>query len=248
MPDPIVYCHGLPGTPEELSALVPSLPAGRVRGLARLDQVHPTLQGRVLAAFDALELNRPVDVAGFSLGAMSAVIIAAKRASLVRRLVLISPAAPLELGDFLPSMAGKPVFEAAQRGRLVLGVFSALQSAAVMAAPRRLIETMFARSPDADRRLLASRGFINIILAGLRASLFERNSAYRAELREYVRPWAGILDEVRCETEIWQGSADDWTPPAMADALKQRIGERAKVKVCAGLGHYSTLCAAAAQF
>lgn len=247
MTDRTVYCHGLPGSPGELPALAPSLAPGRVLGLARLDQPHPTLESRVLAAFDALKLDGPVHVAGFSLGAMSAVILAARRAHQVRKLTLMSPAAPLELGDFLDGMAGRPVFEAAQRGAVSLGLLTALQSAVMRVAPMRLLDVMFAKSPDADRQLLASPEWADAILTGMRTCLSRRSSAYRAELREYVRPWAHLLDAVNCETEIWQGSADDWTPPAIANALKQRMGERARVKLCEGLGHYSTLRAAALE-
>jgi pimeloyl-ACP methyl ester carboxylesterase len=242
----IIYCHGLPGSPLELKAFVSSAALPDIQALDRLKEPKDYPDG-LLAAFDAARLDVPVTVVGFSLGAMSAAYIAARRASRVRKLVLISPAAPLQLGDFLPAMAGRPVFATAQRGDLMLRFFTAIQAALVTFAPRRVVEMMFSKSPEADRRLLASPEFVDIVLDGLRTCLGQHQAAYRAELSAYVRAWTSVLDEIRCETEIWQGSEDNWAPPAMAQALKDRLGDRATLKLRAGLGHYSTLAAAWAE-
>ena len=172
---------------------------------------------------------------------MSAVHIAARRGLLVRKLILIAPAAPLQLGNFLPDMAGRLVFEAAQAGDWALRLFTALQSSLVALAPELAIKMMFRASPDADLGLLASPRFVDVLVCGLRTCLGQRQAAYRSELHAYVQPWAHVLDDIRCETEIWSGSHDDWAPPAMSDALKERLGDRASVNVCPGLGHYSTL-------
>lgn len=172
---------------------------------------------------------------------MSALHIAAERGPLVRKLILISPAAPLELGDFLPAMAGRPVFEAARAGDWSLRLFSAAQASMVALAPSFVINTMFRASPDADRALLSSKRFVDVVVSSLRACLGSQQDAYRSELRAYVQPWAHVLDKVECEIEIWAGSDDDWAPIGMAEALKHRLGNRATLNVCPGLGHYSTL-------
>ena len=238
----VIYCHGLPGSPEELSAF--EIPLQHVHGLERLGRRKGSYEESVLAAFDRLGVVAPVTIAGFSLGAMSAVHIAAKRADLVGKLLLISPAAPLQLGDFLPAMAGRPVFEAAQAGDWALRVFSASQAALVALAPKLAVKAMFRRSPDAEMRLLASPRFVDQVTAGLRTCLGARQAAYRQELRAYVRPWAQVIREVRCDTEIWSGADDDWTPPGMGAAYKAQLGDLASLNVCPGLGHYSTLRAA----
>lgn len=235
----IVYCHGLPGAPEELAAF--EAPPPHVHGLNRLGRSEGSYEARLLAAFDEMSIDVPVTLAGFSLGAMSASHIAAKRGHLVDKLILISPAAPLELGDFLPAMAGRPVFEAAQAGDLALRLFTASQAALVALAPKLALKTMFRRSPDTEMRLLASPHFVDSVTAGLRSCLGERQRAYRQELRAYVRPWADVIGDIHCPTEIWSGADDDWAPPAMAAAYQQRLGDPASLNVCAGLGHYSTL-------
>lgn len=243
----IVYCHGLPGHPAELGAIGGASRLRQVHALHRLGRGRGDFEADLLAAFDALDLKEPVVVAGFSLGAMSAIFLAARRPQLVRKLVLISPAAPLQLGAFLPTMAGRPVFEAAQRGPFALRTLSGLQAALISVAPKLLVDTMFRASPEADKRLLAQPGVIDAVLGGLRDCLLSNQAAYRTELLAYVRPWADVVCDVRCATDIWQGSLDDWTPPAMAEALKAQVGDLAKLTICPGLGHYSTLHAALQQ-
>ncbi len=248
MPKPAwVYCHGLPGLPEELrlSGFLPA--ATNAVMLDRLGAPGGGHEESLLAAFDSLGLKEPVMVAGFSLGAMSALRLAARRPLLVHSLVLASPAAPLELGDFLPAMAGRPVFEAARRGPISLGVLGVFQSGLLSVAPKALVSTMFRKSCAAEQRLLSSKPFADTVTRGLRTCLGPHRAAYQRELSEYVSPWADLLDDIRCDVEIVQGAEDDWTPPAMAEALRQRLGARALLTVIPGLGHYSALQAAAAQ-
>lgn len=215
--------------------------AGIGRSLARSSG---DFEADLLAAFDAFKFTEPSVVVGFSLGAMSAIHLAARRAHLVSKLILISPAAPLQLGDFLAKMAGRPLFTAAQRGPVALRVLSGLQAALVSIAPKFAINAMFRTSPEADKQLLAQPEIFNAVLNGLRSCLLSRQVGCRIELLAYVRPWANVVNEVRCATEIWQGSRDDWTPLAMAEALKAQLGDLAVLNVCPGLGHYSTLHAA----
>lgn len=243
----IVYCHGLPGCPTELGAFGAANELEHIRPLHRLARSRGNFEADLLAAFDALEIKEPSVVVGFSLGAMSAIHLAARRAHLVSKLILISPAAPLQLGNFLPKMAGRPVFGAAQRGPVALHILSGLQAALIAIAPRLVISAMFRASPEADKQLLAQPEVFNAVSNGLRACLLSRQAAYRVELLAYVRPWANVVSEVRCATQIWQGSRDDWTPPAMAEALKAQLGDLAVLNVCPGLGHYSTLHVALQQ-
>lgn len=240
----IVYCHGLPGCTAELGAFGAANIVQQMHSLARLDSSGGDYETNLVAAFDALEIEEPSIVVGFSLGAMSAIHLAARRAHLVSKLILISPAAPLQLGDFLPKMAGRPVFAAAQRGPMALRILSVLQAVLISIAPRLVIHTMFRASPKADKRLLAQEEVFDSVANGLRDCLLSRQAAYRIELLAYVRPWTKVVSEVRCPAEIWQGSLDDWTPPAMAEAIKQQLGDRAVLTICPGLGHYSTLHAA----
>jgi pimeloyl-ACP methyl ester carboxylesterase len=242
-----VYCHGLPGLPTELHALAPATHLRGARLLDRLGQQAATYADRVCKGFDDLDILEPIDVVGFSLGAMAAAHIAAYRPAKVRKLVLISPAAPLELGDFLPAMAGRPVFEAARRGALSLRLLSSAQSTMASLAPELMLKTMFASSNTVERALLSTPTFRALVIAALKQCLGAQQAAYRAELIAYAQPWAHVLDGATCETEIWQGDEDTWTPPAMARALTTRLPPHATLHNLHGLGHYTTLQAALAR-
>lgn len=239
-----VYCHGLPGAPTELRALAPAEHLRGARLLDRLTQHPAAYADRVCSSFDALNISEPIDVVGFSLGAMAAAHIAAYRPAMVRKLVLISPAAPLELGDFLPAMAGRPVFEAARRSAFSLRLLSSIQSIMASRAPDLMLKTMFATSNAAERDLLANPEFAAMVVEALKQCLGAQQAAYRAELATYVRPWAHVLDAAKCQTEIWQGDEDTWTPPDMARALTTRLQPRTTLNILEGLGHYTTLLAA----
>jgi pimeloyl-ACP methyl ester carboxylesterase len=69
-------------------------------------------------------------------------------------------------------------------------------------------------------------------------------AAYRAEITAYVTPWSDVLARVSVPTTIWYGTADNWVPPAMAEALAQALPNVACVRQIMDGSHYSTLAAA----
>lgn len=180
-------------------------------------------------------------VIGFSMGAFAAVRAAASAKPALGSLHLISPAAPLQLGDFLPQMAGAPVFKAAQKSHRRLRILTGIQKGLYRVAPELLMRRMFAGSPPADRALLESEAFRNSCAAGLEAAFATDRSRYIATIGDYVQPWQHLLDGLECPVYIYQSNADTWTPPMMAQALAKRIGEPCTITTLDGLGHYSTL-------
>lgn len=241
-----LYCHGLPGSPGELVAFAPQALAARATALDRLVEPASSYERAILFAFDAAMKGAaaPCVVFGFSLGAMAALRLAAARPAQVERVVLASPAAPLELGEFLPLMAGRAVFEAAARGDLALRGVSALQSLAAAANWPLLRDAMFRGVSAAEREFVNKPAVESAIREGIRQCLGPRQRAYRTELIAYVAPWAQHISDMTCPIEIWQGVADTWTPPAMAEALCAHLGASASLKMCDGLGHYATAGAA----
>jgi len=180
-------------------------------------------------------------VIGFSLGAMAAIEIAAKYPQLSKKLSLIAPAAPLELGDFLPDMAGRPVFRAAQQGAIMFRLFTFLQNLGFRLAPEKLIQSMFSESPAADRKLLEDPNFQATLIDGLRSSLGKNSSAYQSSVRRYVKPWAEKLKTIRCPVTLHHGDEDNWAPISMSHALAYQIRSSVDLVTYPKLGHYSTL-------
>jgi pimeloyl-ACP methyl ester carboxylesterase len=81
----------------------------------------------------------------------------------------------------------------------------------------------------------------------LQTSLGAGRQAYCQEISAYVRPWAHILPTVEAPVTLWHGRSDNWSPPAMSDALAARIPQVTEIRWLEGLSHYSALRAALPQ-
>lgn len=183
----------------------------------------------------------PLALVGFSLGAAAALRVAPHLGDRVERIDLVAPAAPLQLGDFLGGMAGAPVFRAALAGRLPFAALTFAQAQAARLAPGRMAAALMTKAKGQDRALAADPQFIAALAKSLRTSLLEQRAAYMAEIRAYVSDWRADLARIRQPVAIWQGSADDWTPPAMAEALADALPQPPRFTMIEGLSHFSTL-------
>ncbi len=233
-----VYFHGLPGSAAELAGFGPEI-AGRAAGF------HVAARGgdfsRVAEGIAVRFPECPLRLVGFSLGAAAALRVAPYLGDRVERIDLVSPAAPLQLGDFLGGMAGAPVFRAALAGRWPFAALTLVQAQVARLAPQKMAAAMMAKAKGEDRDLAADPRFIEALAQSLRHSLLGNRDAYTAEIRAYVNDWRADLARVQQPVRIWQGSADDWTPPAMADALAAALPTRPQVTMLPGLSHFSTL-------
>jgi len=227
------FCHGVPGGPADAALLA-------VEGV-----IAPNLLAAApLAQFDAATAdtsNGSVHLIGFSIGAMVALRLAASRPAKVGKVTLISPAAPLSLGDFLPDMAGKPVFAMAKRAPSLLRAVTGLQGLGVKIAPDFVLDRLFAKADPYERRLVAEPEVRRVLRAGLRNSMVDHPTAYVQAICAYVGDWTGPLQLVACPVEIWHGGADTWAPMGMAEALAQTLPNGAQLHRVAQAGHYGTL-------
>ncbi|MEC7764652.1 MAG: alpha/beta hydrolase [Pseudomonadota bacterium] len=232
-----VYFHGLPGGPAELDALGPG------SQLTAIDRMHTgggSYAARLDAVANALAPNGPHRVVAFSLGAMSALRLAADYPNVVRELVLIAPAAPLQLGTFLPDMAGRPVFEAARRGGFPFKGFVFGQASAIRIMPQSFLESLFRGAPVHDKALLVDPDIMDGLIVAWRSALLQARAAYRDELAAYVTDWRDVLPRVTVPVTIHIGAADSWVPRAMVNALVAALGVEPEVIEYPGLGHYGT--------
>ena len=148
----IVYFHGQPGSPAELGLVGAADLAARLGVQAAdraLDDPAPGFQGRIAATAAALAAHAsPVRLIGFSLGAFVAMEVALRLADtapdLPVSLDLVSPAGPLALGDFLPRMAGGPVFRLARDAPAAFDALTAVQGLVAGLAPGWLVGRLFA--------------------------------------------------------------------------------------------------------
>jgi pimeloyl-ACP methyl ester carboxylesterase len=240
------YLHGLPGSEAELNF---AMPDWRAKGIKPLDRL--TIRDTHEQALDAIASQianyESAHLIGFSLGGMSALKLAARLPETVVKLDLIAPAAPLELGDFLEQMAGKPIFEAAMKSGGALGRIATAQRTLARVSKGAVIKAMFKGAAKTDTNLLRDAVMQAMLRDGLQKSLIDATEAYKSELRAFVTPWADTLARVPCPVTVWHGTADTWAPFGLSEALVERLGETAVLKPLEGLAHYSGLRAAMDQ-
>ncbi|GAA0755012.1 pimeloyl-ACP methyl ester carboxylesterase [Erythromicrobium ramosum] len=238
-----LYFHGLPGSAAELASFGPEIAAqaGHFHVFDRSatpgEGYFPSLAARIAAQYP----DEPLRLVGFSLGAPAALQVAPHLGARVERIDLVSPAAPLQLGDFLDDMAGAPVFRAALAGRMPFAALTFMQAQVARIAPAKMAAALMAKARGADRALAADPRFIAGLAQSLQTSLLSRRAAYSAEIRAYVANWSGALAKVHQPVTIWQGSEDDWTPPAMAEALAAHLPSTPALLMQPGCSHFSTL-------
>lgn len=247
MKQALYFCHGAPGSPQDADLGF----AGRF-GLPRVIAPDLFLAGATgddpikaaIAQFDGLTQKLPdggIHLVGFSIGAMVAAHIAAARPERINRLTLVSPAAPLQLGNFLPQMAGQPVFRLAARHPHLFAALTYGQGILSRTAPDFLMRRLFANAGGAEHALLESPDAAEVIRKGLCHSFAQHPKSYARMLAAYVRDWSPVLGTISCPVDIWQGAADRWVPLAMAQALAARLPGKVSMRLLEGAGHYTTL-------
>lgn len=234
----ILYCHGLPGGAQELAIVGDDLPIIALDRFSNGDTYQAqmdTLADQVRQTYVGQEIH----LIGFSLGAMSALEIASRLTDQVSHVHLISAAAPLELGNFLPDMAGKPVFETALRSKFQFAILCAGQTIFARLAPNAFFNALFSSATGPDKLLRDDPEFKTIISTLIATCLRQNLTSYKQEVHAYVTPWASVLETIQVDVTLWHGTADNWSPPEMALALADRLN--AKSEIFDGLSHYSTL-------
>ncbi len=238
----VFFCHGVPGGDAERQLLARANPDVEIIDLNIFEHPPEDVARALAVAVPASETAQgDIHLVGFSIGAMAALQIAARCPDKVSRVTLVSPAAPLQLGDFLPDMAGQVVFELAAHKPKVLALLTGVQAVIVRAAPALLIKALFAKSTAAELDLLKDTDFQSAMKGVLKRSFGAYRSSYLAYLKAYVLDWRSALSQVRCPVEIWHGTADTWSPIAMAFALRENITTDCTVREVPDSGHYSTL-------
>lgn len=242
----MIYFHGVPGAPEELalfgSAACSSHCWAPDRNTDRLDlgfsDYFDDLANRAAARASS---GGGVHLVGFSLGAVAALQVACRLGTQVARIDLISAAAPLELGEFLPGMAGKSVFTTAKRTPGLFGVLTSAQAVLARHSPVLLVRMLLQSAQGEDRGLARDPAFRKALACVFRRALSSGGAGYRREVLGYVQPWSSILSTIAAPVRLWHGTADNWSPIAMADCIQGRVSGHCDVVRLPGLAHYSTL-------
>ena len=238
-----VYFHGAPGSPAELNLF----------GLRELNWAAPdrfmdrtSLPFRAYLDALAQELDTryapaPLRLIGFSAGARVALELAGRLKGRISRIELISPTAPLELGDFVPRMEGRRVFTLVRDAPGLFPAWTWTMARVGGWFPRQVFKAVFAHPAGADAALAADPAFAAAVTAMLRRSVGDASSGFRREILACVHPWFIDLATVDVPVRIWQGTVDNWTPVDMAQALQALLPNAEPMRLLDGLSHYSAL-------
>jgi pimeloyl-ACP methyl ester carboxylesterase len=228
----LIYFHGMPGGPGEWAFFAPQRLISRA--------IAPDRNAGT--AWDLAETGPgTVTLIGFSLGAARALEAAARWGDRVAALHLIAPAAPLQLGNFLPHMAGGALFGLAARQPTLFRLIARAEGLAARHAPHWLCDRLFTNAQGADAELARDEAFRRTMAGILRSGLGRNPSAFAREVMAYVSDWRDLLGQVTRPVTIWQGTADNWVPPAMAQALACALPGPVETRLLPGLSHYSAL-------
>jgi pimeloyl-ACP methyl ester carboxylesterase len=252
-----VYLHGQPGGPEELTLARPDGWTGAANVFApdrALDRPDLAL-GPYLDHLAASILRRfpegPIRLVGFSLGGFVATEIALRLGESGRAddlsLDLISTAAPLGYGDFLPHMAGGRVFALAQAQPWLFNLMTQVQGGLAAWAPKMLFGQIFAGAAGADADLARDPAFQASLQGMIAHSLAKGARGYRRDIGGYVAQTPERLVTLRVPITLWCGEADTWAPPGMSHAIAQARSETRRVRPLPEHSHYSTLAVALPQ-
>ena len=232
----IVYFHGQPGGPREwnffapdaLNAFIPNRSSKRTLADLSQDIEDNCDQGSLV-------------IIAFSLGVPVALSVAASLRDRIASIHLISPAAPLQLGNFFRGMEGGALFKIAQSKPYAFRLTTKLQGLLARFTPTFLMDLMFANAAGEDLALSKDPAFRQMISASFSEGLGRDQSGFTGEVIDYVADWTSALSLIHVPVTIWQGERDNWTPPEMATALAERLGAEVVLNLLPDCSHYSAL-------
>lgn len=246
----LIYFHGVPGGTSEINTFKNSAQKHALHIVCQ-DRLalnycgSDTLYFQTLASdIKVLSEGRKVDIVGFSIGAFVALQVSRFIPGLVKSLHLVSPAAPLEAGNFLNHMAGKTVFQLAQKAPLVFKALSLWQKFLALYWPKILVKMLFATASAKDKDLVKNRQFQNEIQLILTDCFARNTQGYIRDIYRYVSPWHESLASVAVKTHLWHGEQDNWSPIGMSEYLHKQIPAQTFIHRMPGLSHYSCVYAA----
>lgn len=246
-PEQIIYFHGLPGSAGEITLFGDDIAASAAdfhvvnRQHGGGDEASAVYFERLAAQIKLAFPGTPLRLVGFSLGASATLRIAPYLGEQVHHIDLVSAAAPLNLGNYLESMAGASVFKMAGSSPLLFGLLCRAQSAGALLVPAQLQSVLFASAQGADRALAKSPEFKQRMKQVLREGLGKGVRGYRSEILYYVGDWLAEIASVTPPVSLLHGEADNWSPVAMAEDLAQRLPNCESFRKLQGQSHYSTL-------
>jgi pimeloyl-ACP methyl ester carboxylesterase len=248
----IVYFHGAPGSMEECSLFDSHAKDHNLRIICfdRFAIDHSADRESYYQQLAHQIKNQSgtesVDLIGFSIGAHVALEVGSILNKQIGQTHLVSPAVPINSGDFIDHMAGGLVFKLAMKYPLLFKLLTYWQRIMAIIAPQMLVSMLFASATGEDKILSNREDFKRYITPVLKHCFQNRTMGYIRDINYYIT-WPGNLSEHSSNVFIWHGVEDNWSPFSMASYLDNAILGATNVEPMEGLSHYSCLYKAAAK-
>jgi pimeloyl-ACP methyl ester carboxylesterase len=232
---PVLYCHGYPGSRLE-GRLAAS--AGRRVRMRLIAPDRPGFgessfkPGRTIGAWtedvvqlaDRLGLGR-FAVLGVSGGGPYALACAARIPDRVTHVALVGGLGPLSHQALTEDMRplNRNVLRLAARSPGLARIGVRIAAAGVRRCPGFYVSAMSSGAPPADRRILADDGYRKLVVDSTREAVRHGGRGAAWELTLFARRWDFNLAAVRPPVRIWQGLDDDIVPIAIARYLNESL-------------------------
>ncbi|MBB5077859.1 alpha/beta fold hydrolase [Nonomuraea endophytica] len=168
----------------------------------------------------------PVVVAGVSMGASSALRLAAARPDLVTGVALLSGMAPVPATRWSPAAKADAFYwRLARRAPWLLRRLCAVSARAMASADARVIPRVERALPAADLEVFRARAGTAqaAFLADANESARQGGAAMADDLLLHLRPWDIAVEEVRTPVRLIHGVDDPKVPVSLARTLAARL-------------------------
>jgi pimeloyl-ACP methyl ester carboxylesterase len=246
--EPIFYFHGHPGSRLEgrfahsAAAAADFLVIALDRPGLGLSDAQP---GRALTdwpadvaeAADKLGFSQ-FSVAGASGGGPYALACAARLASRISRVAVISGVGPYQVHGITRGMRwqNRVGFQFGSRWPTLAAVLMRSMRRSVTDRPERTIDALARAMSPADAEIVRRPDVRDILIADLVQAFRQGSDGATHDMVLLGRPWGFSLREVKPAVYLWQGEADTLVPPAMGRYLAAQL-PNCRATMLPGEGH-----------
>jgi pimeloyl-ACP methyl ester carboxylesterase len=246
--EPIFYFHGHPGSRLEGRFAHSAAAAADVLVIA-LDRpglgLSDAQPGRALTdwpadvaeAADKLGFSQ-FSVAGASGGGPYALACAARLASRISRVAVISGVGPYQVHGITRGMRwqNRVGFQFGSRWPTLAAVLMRSMRRSVTDRPERTIDALARAMSPADAEIVRRPDVRDILIADLVQAFRQGSDGATHDMVLLGRPWGFSLREVKPAVYLWQGEADTLVPPAMGRYLAAQL-PNCRATMLPGEGH-----------
>jgi len=248
--EPVVYCHGWPGSRVEARFTDATAKEQGYRILAidrpgmgqsgfMADRSMRHWPDDVLATVEAHGVSR-FSVLGVSGGGPYALACAARIPDRLKRVGVVSTLGPVDVPPIrsrLP-VSHRMMFMLGRKAVPFMELALALFIRSCRSNPDRFQRLLLPHLPEPDRAVRSRPEVRTVLEASISESFAHGARGPAHDFRLLSSPWPFRVDEIATEVHLWHGGADRHVPPCMGEYLAKTL-PRCRSRFLPPEGHYS---------